>query len=160
MGTGKSGVVSAVFEEYHSFYGFEVNFVYLSNNEVTRSNFLQEFLKLSPTLKKLSNKIQENTNHIHKFGLRHKKIRITDFNIFISFYSNSNLKTLDKKIKNKEKMTIIFIDEVHNLIQNRWTEDGKKVKEGFLQRKKINQLMSFIRSFPHRRTVYLSLIHI
>ena len=156
MGTGKSGVVSAVFEEYHSFYGFEVNFVYLSNNEVTRSNFLQEFLKLSPTLKKLSNKIQENTNHIHKFGLRHKKIRITDFNIFISFYSNSNLKTLDKKIKNKEKMTIIFIDEVHNLIQNRWTEDGKKVKEGFLQRKKINQLMSFIKSFPHRRTVYLT----
>ena len=60
MGTGKSGVVSAVFEEYHSFYGFEVNFVYLSNNEVTRSNFLQEFLKLSPTLKKLSNKIRQS----------------------------------------------------------------------------------------------------
>ena len=153
VGTGKSGVVSCVFEEFFKFYEFEFNFVYLSNNEVTRNNFFAEFMKLSPTMNKLKNIIQVNENMMEKFGPKYrKKIRITDFNIFISKYSNMYLTKLEKKIKKKENVTILFIDEVHNLVQsnNNYGSGGGKDTE------KVDRLLRFIKSFPNRKVIYLT----
>lgn len=151
VGTGKSGVISCMYEEFYKFYGFDFNFIYLSNNEVTRNNFYSEFMKLSPTMRNIIEKIQENSNTIEKYGLRkRKKIRIVDFNIHISKYSKMHLKKLEKKTQHKKnKYTLIFVDEVHNLVQNNHIFS----KEGM---EKMNRLVEFIDLFPKRKTVYLT----
>lgn len=142
VGTGKSGIVCSVFEEYYRFFRNEFNFIYLSNNEVTKNNFIQEFIKLSPSYKSISKEmVKKKANHMK-------------YNIFIMKYSNTDLNRLEKRISSFNQQTIIILDEVHNLVNRGSITEQKKVPVH--DENKLSRLQSFFQKFPQRKLVLMT----
>lgn len=146
VGTGKSGVVCALYEEYYKLFKFEFNFIYLSNNDVTKLNFQEEMLKLSPTIKRLHEKIGYENQLKKDTKPRWRRSRLKDYNIHISKYSNLDLNNLGRRLKHKNKETVIVVDEVHNLVHKDFGENDDK----------LNRLTSFMNQFPKRKTMFMS----
>lgn len=136
MGTGKSGIVCSVFEEYYKFLRHNFNFIYLSNNDVTKNNFLEESKKLSPRFKVLFQNLE--------------KIKLSEYNIFINKYSNTELSKLKEKIKNFETQTIIIVDEVHNIVNRDCFMKEKK------EENKIKRLSDFLKLFPNKKIMFMT----
>lgn len=140
VGTGKSGIVCCVFEEYYKFFKKEFNFIYLSNNDVTKNNFIEEFLKLSPVFQKVHEKLDKR-----KFDSQR---------IYITKYSNTDLTRLQEKIKkNNHLETIIFVDEVHNIVNRDCIKEQEEEED---TRHKIERIRRFLNQFPKKRTLFLT----
>jgi hypothetical protein len=142
VGTGKSGVVCSIYEEFCKRLGMgNFCFIYLSNNDVTRNNFVEEFIKLTPTIQQSMKKISRK-----KLQTDYKKFRPTDYKIYITKYSNHDLSVLEKRVQNYlDIQTVIIIDEVHNLI--------KKDLENSMKLKKVDL---FINSFSNRKCIFMT----
>ena len=137
VGTGKSGIVCCIFEEYYQFYKNDFNFIYLSNNDVTKNNFKEEFKKLSPTFQKLSVEMEHS-----------KSVRFHQ--IFITKYSNTDLARLENKIQSFENQTIIVIDEVHNLVNRESIEERQQ------SRTKIRRVQEFLQKFHKKKLIFMT----
>lgn len=140
VGTGKSGIVCCIFEEYYEFYKNDFNFIYLSNNDVTKNNFKEEFKKLSPTFQKLTIEIEQRT----------KSRSLRSHQIFITKYSNTDLLRLENKIQSFDKQTIIVIDEVHNLVNRESIEEQEQSQT------KIRRVREFLQKFSNKKLVFMT----
>ncbi len=140
VGTGKSGIVCCIFEEYYEFYKNDFNFIYLSNNDVTKNNFKEEFKKLSPTFQKLTIEIEKRT----------KSKSLRSHQIFITKYSNTDLLRLENKIQSFDKQTIIVIDEVHNLVNRESIEEQEQSQT------KIRRVREFLQKFSNKKLVFMT----
>ena len=73
--------------------------------------------------------------------------------IYITKYSNTDLIRLQEKIKkNNHLETIIFVDEVHNIVNR----DCIKEQEEEDTQHKIERIRSFLNQFPKKRTLFLT----
>lgn len=128
-GTGKSGCVSALYDEWKKRTNNEFIFIYLTSNDSTKVNFMFEFKKLS---REYDQNRKTNSN-----------------NIFIDKYAKVELNRLRKRIEDELSPVhpiLIVIDEAHNLISNNSFDDEKT-------NERYETMVEFLASIENRTTI-------
>ena len=136
VGTGKSGIVCCIFEEYYRFYKNDFNFIYLSNNDVTKNNFKEEFKKLSPTFQKLSLEMEHS-----------KSVRFHQ--IFITKYSNTDLARLENKYSLLKIKLLLSLMKFIIL-------STESIEERQQSQTKIRRVQEFLQKFHNKKLIFMT----
>ena len=150
-GTGKSGVSACLYENYSKLLGNNFVFIYLSNNTVTKSNFISEMVKLSPTFHKL-----------YQFSTT--KRNLGKNNVFIERYTRMDIQELLTKLKWKYTEgipMIIIVDEAHHLILSKDTLDSEEDHNNPFEireemNKRLESLQLLLQTYPEAKQVLMT----